>query len=211
MTAPARYLLPALFALSLLTAGRADPPGLKPLEIGKPAPDFDLPGVDDRRYRLQDFAAAKVLAVVFTCNHCPTAQAYEDRLLKLHADYQGRGVTLVAISPNNPGGLRLDELGYTDLGDSLEDMKLRAKDRGFRRSVVARRAPKRSRDAPRRAQRAVNDARPQPPRPNLRNNNALVTTLTLLIAIAAAARTGFSSTPKRGYSAPIATGISRTL
>src|SRR5262249_32879283 len=62
----------------------------------------------------------------------PTAQAYEDRILKLHADYKEKGVALVAISPNDPLAVRLDELGYTDLGDSLEDMKLRAKAKGVR-------------------------------------------------------------------------------
>jgi thiol-disulfide isomerase/thioredoxin len=68
---------------------------------------------------------------VFTCNHCPTAQAYEDRIIRLHADYKDKGVALVGISPNDPQAVRLDELGYTDLGDSLEDMKVRAKDRKF--------------------------------------------------------------------------------
>jgi peroxiredoxin len=109
----------------------ADPPGLKTLEIGAKAPDFLLPGVDGRTYRLQDFADAKVLVVLFTCNHCPTAQAYEDRILRMHADYKDRGVGLVAISPNDPKAVRLDELGYTDLSDSLEEMKIRAKDNGF--------------------------------------------------------------------------------
>lgn len=101
------------------------------LRIGQPAPDFDLPGVDDKRYSLSDFENAKLLVVIFTCNHCPTAQAYEDRILKLHQDYRDRGVALVAISPNDAEAVRLDELGYTDLGDSLSDMKIRAADRGF--------------------------------------------------------------------------------
>jgi peroxiredoxin len=109
----------------------ADPPGLKTLPIGAAAPDFTLPGVDGRDYSLKDFAAARLLVVLFTCNHCPTAQAYEDRILKLHADYKDKGVALVAISPNDPLAVRLDELGYTDLSDSLEEMKLRAKHRPF--------------------------------------------------------------------------------
>jgi thiol-disulfide isomerase/thioredoxin len=109
----------------------ADPPGLKTLPIGSDAPDFNLPGVDGRNYSLQDFADAKILVVIFTCNHCPTAQAYEDRIIKLHADYRDKGVALVAISPNDPLAVRLDELGYTDLGDSLEDMKVRAEAKGF--------------------------------------------------------------------------------
>ena len=114
-----------------VSTGRSAPKALKTLEIGAAAPDFELPGVDGKTRGLSDFLDAKVLVVVFTCNHCPTAQAYEDRLMRLHADYKDRGVALVAISPNDPGAVRLDELGYSDLGDSLEDMKIRAKDKHF--------------------------------------------------------------------------------
>ena len=112
-----------------LLGGRtvADPPGLTTLPIGAEAPDFRLPGVDGKTYSLKDFADAKVLVVVFTCNHCPTAQAYESRIAALHADYKDKGVAVVAISPNDPAAVRLDELGYTDLGDSFEDMKIRAR------------------------------------------------------------------------------------
>jgi peroxiredoxin len=113
-------------------AGWSAPKGMKTLEIGAAAPDFELPGVDGKTYRLSDFADTKVLAVVFTCNHCPTAQAYEDRLVRLHANYKNRGVAVVAISPNDPKAVRLDELGYSDLGDSLADMRIRAKDKGFK-------------------------------------------------------------------------------
>jgi thiol-disulfide isomerase/thioredoxin len=122
----------ALAALSLLTGpAPAEPPGFKALAIGDPAPDFKLPGVDGRTYALKDFAEARVLVVVFTCNHCPTANAYVDRIGKLHADYKDKGVALVAISPNDPLAVRLDELGYTDVGDSFEDMKVRAKEKPF--------------------------------------------------------------------------------
>ncbi len=103
----------------------------KTLEIGRQAPDFNLPGVDGRNYRLADFADAKILVVVFTCNHCPTAQAYEDRIMKLTSDYKNKGVAVVAISPNDPEAVRLDELGYSDMGDTFEDMKIRAKDKGY--------------------------------------------------------------------------------
>ena len=112
------------------TAGAASK-SVTPLELGASAPDFALPGVDGKTYRLSDFAAAKVLVIVFTCNHCPTAQAYDERIIRLHADFKDRGVALVAISPNDPLALRLDELGYTEVSDSFEDMKIRAKDRGF--------------------------------------------------------------------------------
>ena len=58
--------------------------------------------MDGKTYRLNEFASAKVLVVVFTCNHCPTAQAYEGRIKKLAADYREKGVAVVAISPNDP-------------------------------------------------------------------------------------------------------------
>lgn len=117
--------------LALQGPVQAEPPGFRTLAIGERAPDFKLPGVDGKEYTLASFKDAKLLLVVFTCNHCPTAQAYEERIVKLHADYKDKGVALVAISPNDPLAVRLDELGYTDLGDSLADMKLRAQDRGF--------------------------------------------------------------------------------
>ncbi len=109
----------------------ADPPGLKTLPIGAAAPEFQLPGVDGKTYTLKDFAPAKILVVLFTCNHCPTAQAYEARFDKLCKDYKDKGVAVVGISPNDPKGLRLDELGYTDLSDSFEEMKIRARDHKY--------------------------------------------------------------------------------
>jgi len=127
----APIVIATIILLAVANVGAADPPGLKVLPIGSPAPDFSLPGVDGRTYTLKDFAGAKFLVVLFTCNHCPTAQAYEDRIIKLHADYKDKGVALVAISPNDAKAVRLDELGYTDLSDSFEEMKLRAKDRKF--------------------------------------------------------------------------------
>lgn len=124
----------AVFSCLLLAQAvlvQADAPNLQPLAIGSPAPDFRLPGVDGKTYALKDFAGARLLLVIFTCNHCPTAQAYEARLARLHADYGPKGVALVAIAPNDPLAVRLDELGYTDLGDSFDEMKQRARDRGF--------------------------------------------------------------------------------
>ncbi len=104
---------------------------VKTLDLGSPAPDFTLKGVDGKMYSLKSFAGAKILAIVFTCNHCPTAQAYEDRIKSLAADYKAKGVTLVAVSPNYPKAVALDEMGYTDIGDSYEEMKLRAKQKQF--------------------------------------------------------------------------------
>ena len=133
MTRPT-LLLAATAALALTAPTRpaqADPPGLKALAIGAKAPDFALPGVDGKTHALKDFADAKVLVLVFTCNHCPTAQAYEERVAKLHADYKGKGVAVVAVSPNDALAVRLDELGYTDLDDSFEAMKVRARDHKY--------------------------------------------------------------------------------
>ena len=109
-------------------ASAANPPMLK---IGAKAPDFNLPGVDGKNYSLEDFADAKILVIIFTCNHCPTAQAYEDRIIQLVNDYSSKGVAVVAIMPNDPKSVRLDELGWTDLSDAFEEMKIRARDRRF--------------------------------------------------------------------------------
>ncbi len=124
-------LLSSLSLLLLFSKSPAEPPGFHALAIGDSAPDFKLTGVDWRVYSLKDFADAKLLVVIFTCNHCPTAQAYEGRIITLATDYKEKGVALVAISPNNPEAVRLDELGYTDLSDSFGEMRLRAKWRKF--------------------------------------------------------------------------------
>lgn len=132
MRLPLLMLSSLCLSIGLMSGvAQAAPEGVRTLEIGASAPDFQLPGVDDRQYTLQDFAKARLLLVVFTCNHCPTAQAYESRIIQLHADYKDRGVALVAISPNDDQALRLDELGYTDVGDSFDDMKIRAKEQGY--------------------------------------------------------------------------------
>ncbi|HJY06197.1 MAG TPA: redoxin family protein [Bryobacteraceae bacterium] len=120
-----------LFAFLLLsTAAFADEPH-PTLAIGSSAPDLVFAAVHGKIHKLSDYAASKVLAIVFTCNHCPTAQLYEPRIKKLAADYANKGVALVAIQPNNPNAIRLDELGYTDLSDSLAEMKIRAAYRHF--------------------------------------------------------------------------------
>jgi peroxiredoxin len=103
----------------------------KTLAIGSQAPDFKLPGIDGKTYSLSSFKNAKILVIVFTCNHCPTAQAYEERLIKLTNEYSKRGVAVAAIMPNDPKSVQLNELGYADLGDSFEEMKLHAKRKNF--------------------------------------------------------------------------------
>jgi len=126
------------FALLLSVVGQAqdkpvhesgDVPAI--LKIGAQAPDFNLPGTDGKMHKLSDYASSKVLVIVFTCDHCPVAQMYEKRIKQLAADYRDRSVALVAINPNDPKAVHLSEMGHTDLGDSLEDMKLRAQYRNF--------------------------------------------------------------------------------
>lgn len=124
---PLRRLLSlCLLAGSALIATAATNPPV--MAIGAPLPDFALPGVDGKTYKADDFASAKILAIVFTCNHCPTAQAYEERLKRIAAEYGPKGVALVAINPNHAPAVRLDEQGYGDLGDSFEEMVIRHKD-----------------------------------------------------------------------------------
>jgi thiol-disulfide isomerase/thioredoxin len=101
------------------------------LAIGATAPDFSLPGIDGKTYSLASFKEAKILVVIFTCNHCPTAQSYEERMIKLADDYKDKGVAVVAIMPNDPLSLRPDELDFSDIGDSFEEMKIRAAERKF--------------------------------------------------------------------------------
>ena len=81
-------LLPLIAIAAVTSPLRAEPAGFRTLASGDAAPDFKLPGVDGREYSLDSFKDAKLLAIVFTCNHCPTAQAYEERIIKLHADYK---------------------------------------------------------------------------------------------------------------------------
>jgi peroxiredoxin len=95
------------------------------LALGSPAPAFDLPGVDGKMHTLSDYASSPVLAVVFTCDHCPIAQMYEKRIEKLYEDYGPRGVAVVAIQGNDPNALTIDELDSSDLSDTLDDMKVR--------------------------------------------------------------------------------------
>ena len=92
------------------------------LGLGDRAPNFSLPGVDHRTYSLDGLADKAVIVIVFSCNHCPYVQAYEDRLVAIQRDYAARGVQVVAINSN-------DDVHYPE--DSLENMVTRAKAKGF--------------------------------------------------------------------------------
>jgi thiol-disulfide isomerase/thioredoxin len=118
-----------VFALAV-TAQQGRPNPHPTLAIGAAAPDFSLTGADEKTHKLADYKAP-LLAVMFICNHCPTSQLYEDRMKKLVDDYKGKGVDFVAIEPNDSKAILLSELGYTDVSDSLEEMKVRAEYRRF--------------------------------------------------------------------------------
>ena len=109
-------------------SGTDVPPVLK---IGAHAPDFTLPGVDGKTHSLKDYSASKVLVVIFSCDHCPVAQMYEHRIKQLAADYKTRNVAVVVIMGNDPKAVHFSEEGYTDVGDSFADMKIRAAYRNF--------------------------------------------------------------------------------
>jgi peroxiredoxin len=123
----------AAFAIGILArpATAAHPPGFTELNIGDPAPDFTLPGIDGRDWSLSDFSDSEILVVHFTSNHCPVCHAHDPRLVKLVAELKGKPIQFVAINPNSGDGLRLDELGYSKYDDSFEDMTPYAKDEGF--------------------------------------------------------------------------------
>jgi peroxiredoxin len=113
----------AFFVLALTASAQQMHPILA---LGSPAPNFELPGVDGAIHKLADYSSSPVLVVVFTCNHCPIAQMYERRIAQLAENYKDRGVAVVAIQPNDPTAIRIDELDSSDISDSLEEMKIRA-------------------------------------------------------------------------------------
>ena len=118
-----RLCFTLLLALAVTACGADDS---SHLAIGAAAPEFSLPGVDGKTHALKDHAGSRVLAVVFTGNSCPESQRAEARIKKLHEDYRNRGVAVVAINPHAPAAMPLADLGYSDVGESLDDMKVRA-------------------------------------------------------------------------------------
>ncbi len=92
------------------------------LQIGDAAPDLDLPGVDGTRYTLASFRDAKLLVVAFWCNHCPYVIGSEQRMKRFCAEYQPRGVAVVAINSNET---------ENHPADSFERMVERAREQGF--------------------------------------------------------------------------------
>ena len=107
------------------------PDGFKRLKLGDSAPDFKLIGVDDKHYTLADFKEHKFLLVVFLSNHCPYSHAAESRMVPWINEMKEKGLGVVAIQPNHPDAITVDELGYSKYSDSFDEMKLYAKENHF--------------------------------------------------------------------------------
>lgn len=112
----------ALFlAMGALTAFTADTPAAG-YKVGDTATDFSLKNVDGKMVSLKDFKSAKGYILVFTCNHCPYAQAYEDRIIALDKKYKSQGYPVIAIQPNDP---------VKSKDDSYANMQARAKEKKY--------------------------------------------------------------------------------
>jgi peroxiredoxin len=103
----------AVLAANIVSAG---------YKVGDKAADFKLKNVDGNYVSMSDFPDARGFVVVFTCNHCPYAVAYEDRLIELNNEFKPKGYPVIAINPNDPS---------LEPRDSYELMQKRAKEKGF--------------------------------------------------------------------------------
>ncbi len=92
------------------------------LKIGSSAPDFNLPGVDGKKYSRDTFSDKKILIVIFSCNHCPYVQAYEGRIIQLQEEFAAKGVQIVAINSN-------EDVNYPE--DSFDGMIKRSKEKKY--------------------------------------------------------------------------------
>jgi peroxiredoxin len=110
---------------------RSLPDGFKRLQLGDSAPDFKLIGVDDKYHTLNDFKEHKFLLVVFLSNHCPYSHAAESRMVPWINKMKAKGLGVVAIQPNSPDAITVDELGYSKYSDSFEEMKLYSAENHF--------------------------------------------------------------------------------
>ncbi len=114
--------LTTLFAMVIgLTISATTPDG-GPLKVGDVAPNFELMGVDGEKKSLDSYEDAKGFIVIFTCNHCPYAVKYEDRIIDLHKKFAPEGFPVIAINPNDPD---------VQPADSFAKMKERAEEKGF--------------------------------------------------------------------------------
>jgi peroxiredoxin len=92
------------------------------LKLNDIMPAFNLKGVDGKFYSPESFKQLKALIIIFSCNHCPYVQAYEERIIEIQNDYANRGVAVAAINSN-------DDSRYPE--DSFNEMKKRAADKGY--------------------------------------------------------------------------------
>jgi len=128
------FAITSLFAQDATSVGQLTPTSSSEhplMPIGTSAPDFSLKGTDDKIHDLAEFSKGRLLVVMFESVHCPVSENYEARMRQLYETYHDKGVAFVGINPNNPTAVRLDELGYTDLTDSPEDMKIRVRERNI--------------------------------------------------------------------------------
>lgn len=125
-----RLLVVLFISLSCLMSAQTKKSKYPTLAIGAKAPDFSLKGVDGKMHSLGEYKA-KCLAIIFNCNHCPTAQAYEDRIIQLVEDYKDKDFELVMISSADPKSVRLNEMGFTVVDDGYEAMVIRAKNKKY--------------------------------------------------------------------------------
>jgi len=112
-------ILSAAIALVAFTKYDGPQTGYK---VGDKAADFSLKNIDGKMVSLKDFSSAKGYIVIFTCNHCPFAKAYEDRIIALNKKYASLGYPVIAINPNDPS--QIEDDNYTN-------MQARAKEKGF--------------------------------------------------------------------------------
>ncbi len=94
----------------------------KTLKIGSKIPYFKLKGVDEQEYSLDTFSGKKILVVIFSCNHCPYVQAYEERIKEIQSEFNEKGLAVIAVNSN-------DDSQYPD--DSFENMRKRANEKKF--------------------------------------------------------------------------------
>ncbi len=130
---PTRGLRPFMVAATVTTAlvalcgGGATlraiaSPAAGELALGSPGPAFSLKGTDGAMHTLAETRGAKGMAVIFTCNECPYAKGYEDRLIGLAKEFQPKGIGFIAINPNDP---------LIQPGDGFDFMVTRAQEKKF--------------------------------------------------------------------------------
>ncbi|KFC24167.1 thioredoxin family protein [Chryseobacterium sp. FH1] len=91
-------------------------------QVGDEATDFKLKNIDGKMVSLSDYKSAKGFIVIFTCNHCPYAKKYEDRIIALDKMFKSKGYPVIAINPND---------ATVQPQDGFAEMQTRAKEKGF--------------------------------------------------------------------------------